>query len=151
MTDSMRPPAAPRPPAARPTPGPHPGDDRSLGDLFSELTSETTTLVRQEIALAKTEIKADAKKAGASAGAAVSGGLVAYAGLIVLLVGLGWGLNSLIGSTWLGLVIVGLAVAGLGYVMLQKGLATLKTIDPTPERTIQTLKEDKEWLTNQTP
>lgn len=143
---------APIPSAATPPPavGPRPGDDRSLGDLFSELTSETTALVRQEIALAKTELTTDAKKAGANAGLAVGGGLAAYAGFVVLLVGLGLGLNALLDSPWLGLAIVGLAVLVIGSVVLQKGLATLRRIDPTPERTIQTLKEDREWLKNQT-
>ena len=125
-------------------------DDRSLGDLFSELTTETTTLVRQEIALAKTELTADAKKAGASAGLAAGGGMVAYAGFVVLLVALGLGLNTLLDSEWLGLLIVGLVVLVVGAVVLMKGLAALKAINPTPERTLQTLKDDKQWLKNQT-
>ncbi|HEX8299600.1 MAG TPA: phage holin family protein [Rubricoccaceae bacterium] len=125
-------------------------DDRSIGELFSELFSETSTLVRQEITLAKTEITQDAKKAGATAGTAVAGGAVAYAGLIVLLVGFGLGLNDLFDSPWLGMALVGLIVAVVGVVMLRNGLAALKKIDPTPERTLKTLKEDKEWLKNQT-
>ncbi|HEX8386209.1 MAG TPA: phage holin family protein [Rubricoccaceae bacterium] len=127
-------------------------DDRSIGDLFGELFRETSTLVRQEIALAKVEITTDAKAAGKDAGAAIAGGAVAYAGLIVLLAGLGWGLGELLGDDreWLGLTLVGLAVVIAGFLMLRGGLAALKKIDPTPERTIQTLKEDKEWLKNQT-
>ncbi|HEX9952055.1 MAG TPA: phage holin family protein [Rubricoccaceae bacterium] len=125
-------------------------DDRSIGELFSELFTETSTLVRQEITLAKTEITQDAKKAGATAGSAIAGGAVAYAGLIVLLIGLGFGLNELFDSNWLGLTLVGLVVAIAGVVMLRGGLAALKQIDPTPERTLKTLQEDKEWLKNQT-
>lgn len=136
----------------RPTSAPDPRtDDRSIGDLFGELFTETSTLVRQEIALAKVEITTDAKAAGKTAGTAIAGGAVAYAGLIVLLVGLGWGLGELLDDKeWLGITIVGLAVAVIGYFMLQGGLAALKKIDPTPERTIKTLKEDKEWLKHPT-
>ena len=141
-------PLAPRAPALR---APDPRlDDRSVGDLVGELFGEASTLIRQEVALAKTEITQDAKKAGASAGTAIAGGAVAYAGLIVLLVGLGFGLNELLDSDWLGLTLVGLIVAVGGGLLLRGGLAALKTIDPTPERTLKTLKEDKEWLKNQT-
>lgn len=146
MTAPLPPPHAGPPPV-----GPRPGDDRSLGDLFSELTTETTTLVRQEIALAKAEITADAKKAGTHAGAAIGGGLVAYAGFLVLLIALGAGLNDLFDSSWLGMLLVGLVAAIAGYLMLQKGLAALKTVNPVPERTLQTLHDDKQWLKNQTP
>ena len=125
-------------------------DDRSIGDLFGELFRETSTLVRQEITLAKTEITQDAKTAGKTAGTAVAGGAVAYAGLIVLLVGLGFGLGELLDSPWLGLTLIGAAVVIGGVVMLRGGLAALKQIDPTPERTLKTLKEDTEWLKNQT-
>ena len=125
-------------------------DDRSVGDLVGELFGEASTLIRQEVALAKTEITQDAKKAGVSAASAIAGGVVAYAGFIVLLIGLGFGLNDLFDSAWLGLTLVGLLVAVGGSLMLRSGLAALKAIDPTPERTLKTLKEDKEWLKNQT-
>ncbi len=140
------PPLDPLPP---PRPAPVP-DDRSIGDLLGELLRETSTLVRQEITLARTEITSDAKNAGRAAGSAAAGGAVAYAGFIVLLIGLGFGLNALLGSAWLGLLLVGLVVAVVGVVMLRGGLAALKQIDPTPERTLKTLQEDKEWIQNQT-
>lgn len=125
-------------------------DDRSLGDLFGELATETTTLVRQEITLAKTEITNDAKALGTNAGLAVGGGLVAYAGFVVLLVALGLGLNDLFNSSWTGLLVVAVVTLLVGYLVVRNGLAALKTVDPTPERTIQTLQEDKEWLKTQT-
>ena len=150
-------PLAAVPPAGAPTPGgvppapdPH-NDPRSVGDLVGELLSESTTLVKQEIALAKTEITRDAKTAAVSAGAAVAGGAVAYAGFIALVVGLGWGLGELLGDLeWLGITLAGLVVIVIGAVMLKGGLEKLKDVDPAPERTIQTLKEDKQWLKDQT-
>ena len=64
--------------------------------------------------------------------------------------GLGLGLGELFDNPWLGVTLVGLVVVIAGVVMLRGGLAALKKVDPTPERTIQTLKEDKEWLKNPT-
>ena len=126
------------------------GDPRSLGDLFSELATETTTLVRQEIALASKEIREEIRTASKNVASIAAGGALAYAGLIVLLMGLGWLLGELLfDAEWLGLLIVGLVVALIGYALVKKGLDTLKQMDPAPERTIQTLKEDKEWLKNE--
>ena len=147
------------PPAGRPyagegapvAPPPH-MDPRSVGDLFRELASETSTLLRQEVALAKTEIKEEARTASAHVATTAAGGAVAYAGLIVLLTGLGFALGELFGDDllWLGLLLVGLVAAAVGYGLLKKGLGGLKTVNPAPERTIETLKEDKQWLQNET-
>lgn len=129
-----------------------PVDDRSVGDLVSELFTETGTLVRQEVQLAKTEARQELKEAGAAVGSAVAGGAVAYAGLIALVIGLGWGLGELLdGAEWLGIIIVGLIVAIIGYVLLKKGLDKIQQLSPPLDTTTQTLKEDKQWLKTQTP
>ena len=131
------------------------GDDRSIGDLFSELTSETTTLVKQEIRLVKAEATQEARAAGAAIGSALAGGAVAYTGLITLVIGLGWGLGKLLDEDldmiWLGLLIVGAIVALIGYFMLKKGLDKIQRLSPPLDTTTQTLKEDKQWLKAQTP
>lgn len=139
------------PPGPPSRPRPH-TDDRSLGDLLGELAGETTTLVKQEIALAKTEIREEVRTAGKNAGIVAAGGAVAYTGLIAVVIGLGWFLGELLADAeWLGILIVGLIVTAIGYALVQKGLTTLKDMDKKPERTIKTLKEDKEWLKNETP
>ena len=120
-------------------------DDRSLGELFSELTAEVQTLVRQEIELARTEATAKATKAGKQAGFIGAGGAVAYAGLIVLLMGVAF-LLALIIPLWLATIITGAAVILLGYSFVQKGLKGLKQINFTLERTAETIKEDKKWM-----
>ena len=130
--------------------------ERSIGDLFSELTSETTTLVKQEIRLVKAEATQEAKAAGAAIGSAVAGGAVAYTGLITLVIGLGWGLGKLMDEDldmiWLGLIIVGALVALVGFFLLKKGLDKIKDLSSNPlDTTTQTLKEDKQWLKEQTP
>jgi hypothetical protein len=137
------------PPAIAPPPPPRPrADERSIGDLLGELANETTTLLKQELALAKVEIRQEVRIAARNSAYVAAGGAVAYAGAIVLLIGLGWLIGQLLGATliWLGLLLVGAIVAGAGYALVQKGLSTLQDMDATPERTAETLKENKQWL-----
>ena len=126
-----------------------PRDQRSLGELFSELTNEITTLVRQEMQLAKTEMTQKASSAGKDVGMIGAGGALAYAGLLALIAALIIGLGEFI-PMWLSALIVGLVVVVIGYVLIRRGLNALKNLDPTPRQTIETLKEDKEWVKEQT-
>jgi ElaB/YqjD/DUF883 family membrane-anchored ribosome-binding protein len=123
----------------------------SLFALLRALTGNTRTFIRQEVQLAKTEISEKASRMGKNATALAVGGAIAYAGAIVLLVGLGWlagyglreaGLNPLLANS-LGVIAVGILIAVLGSVVLFKGLNTLKRETLKPERTIQTLQELK--------
>ncbi len=125
------------------------GDDRSLGELFAELTKETTTLVRQEVQLAKTELSQKATEAGKDVGFLGAGGALAYAGLLAIIAGIVLALGELI-PLWVSALLVGLVVAAIGYFLVRKGLNALKQGALVPEQTIQTLKEDKEWAKDQT-
>jgi hypothetical protein len=123
-------------------------EERSLGELFAELASETSTLVRQEFQLAKTELSQKAAHAGRNAGLIGAGGAVAYAGLLALVAAAIIGLGYFI-PLWLSALIVGLVAAGIGYALLQTGLSALKRMDPTPRQTVESLREDKEWAKEQ--
>lgn len=124
-------------------------EERSIGELFADLASETSNLVRQEMQLAKTELTQKVSSAGKDAGLIGAGGALAYAGLLALLAAAVIGLGQLI-PMWLSALIVGLVVLGVGYVLIQRGLSGLKRIDPTPRETIQTIKEDVEMVKEQT-
>lgn len=125
-------------------------EERSLGDLFSELASETSNLVRQEVALAQVEITNKATKAGTNIGYLVVGGAVLYAALLTLLAALVTGMADLFEiSLWIPALIVGLIVAGVGYWMISSALDALKNMNFTPQQTVETLKEDAEWLKDQ--
>lgn len=124
-------------------------DNRSLGELFAELTKETTTLVRQEVALAKTEMTQKAAEVGKDVGFLAAGGAVAYAGLLAIVAGVVLALGQII-PLWISALLVGLMIAAIGYFLVRKGLNALKQVKPVPEQTIQTLKEDKEWAKDQT-
>ena len=125
------------------------GDDRSLGELFSELSQETTTLIRQEVNLAKTEMSQKASRVGKDVGFLAAGGAVAYAGLLAIIAGV-IALLGLVIPLWLSALLVGVVVAGVGYFLVRKGLDALKQEELTPRQTIETLKEDKQWARDQT-
>ena len=133
-------------------------EERSLGDLFSELASETSTLVRQEVALAQTELTQKATSVGKNVGFLAAGSAVGYTALLVILAAVVIGLTQLISSltgwqlitsAWISAAIVGLAVGGVAYFLVTSALAKLKETDLTPKQTVETLKEDAEWLKNQ--
>lgn len=122
--------------------------ERSLGELFSELSQETSTLIRQEVQLAKAEVTRTATRAGKEVAFMAAGGFIAYAGFLALIAAAIFGVAEFL-PLWLSALLVGVIVAGVGYLLLQKGMNGLKEIDPAPRRTIETLKEDKEWLKQQ--
>lgn len=125
-------------------------EERSIGELFSELTRETSELVRQEMTLAKSELTQKASKAGKDIGSLAIGGAVAYAGLLAIIAAVIIGLASVGVSWWLSALLVGLVVAGVGFFLVQRGLSALKEIDLAPQKTIETLKEETEWVKEQT-
>lgn len=124
-------------------------EERSVGELLGELTHDMGTLVRQEVALAKTEMSdkisrltGDLVAVGAGALVAWIGGLTLVAALVLVLVAIGV-------AAWLSALLVGGVLAGAGYVMLQKGLGNLKRADLAPTRTVGTLKADVQWAKEQ--
>jgi hypothetical protein len=124
-------------------------ENLSLGELFAELSRESTTLVRQEIALAKTEIFQKASRVGKDIGFLFVGGAVLYAGFLAIMGAVILLLGALI-PWWLAALLVGVIVAGVGYGMVQKGRDALTHEDLAPRRTLDELKESAEWAKEQT-
>lgn len=122
--------------------------------LLKKLRDDTTTLVRDEISLAKTEISEKIATTSRNVGYLAAGALVAYAALILILQGLSLMLReqfilhgmSEANATLLGFLIVGVVVGMIGAVLIVKALNTLKKESLTPTKTAETLKEDKEWV-----
>jgi hypothetical protein len=128
-------------------------DDRSIGQLLKELTQESSTLLKQEVDLAKTEMSEKASRLGANLGEVAVGGSVAFLGAIALLLAVVYGLTSLLNkfmslgvAAWLAPLIVGVVLAAIGYSLVKKALATLKQEGIAPTKTTQSLQENKEWL-----
>jgi len=123
-------------------------EDRSLGDLFSELAAETSTLVRQEVALAQTELTQKATSVGKNVGFLVVGGAVGYAALLAFLAAAIIGLTYFV-PAWAAALIVGAVVGIVAFLLISSALKALKNTSLTPNQTVETLKEDAEWLKNQ--
>jgi hypothetical protein len=124
-------------------------DERSLGDLFSDLSRETTTLVRQEVQLAKAELTQSATEAARGIGMLVAGGAVAYAGLLFLLLAIVFGLIEVGWDAWVSALVVGLVVVAIGAILVLRARESLKPANLAPQKTVETLKEDAAWAKEQ--
>lgn len=124
-------------------------DERSLGELFSHLWTDTRTLISKEVELAKTEMSEKASVMSKSLAFLAAGGFVAYAGFLAILAAIIVGLGAFI-PMWLSALIVGLIVAGIGYALVRKGMDGLKPQNLAPQETAASIKETKEWAQNQT-
>jgi len=131
------------------------GAGDSIAELLKELRDESVTLMRQELALARTEIGEKASKAARNTAYTGVGAVLLYAGAFFILSAVAVGLALLLNrwgmaphGWWLGPLIVGGIVAAIGGSLTSKGIATLKEQSLVPEKTVETLKEDKQWLAN---
>ena len=131
----------------------------SITSLLRDLRDESTTLLRQEVALAKTEMKENVSRLTSHAVHIAVGGFVAYAGIIVLLIGIGHLLGALLiragldeqVAQWLAPSIVGLLVAIIGWVMVSKARNAMVHDDIAPRQTIDSLRENKQWVQSKLP
>jgi hypothetical protein len=124
-------------------------ESKTLGELFADLSRDTAMLVHKEVELARTELSATASRITRHVVFIAAGGFLAYAGLLVLL-GACVVLLQVAGLTWwASALIVGIVVALVGYLLLQRGLSALQKGSLVPTETIQTLKENAEWVKGQ--
>jgi hypothetical protein len=122
--------------------------DQSLGSLFSELADDMSTLVRQEIQLVQTETMEKVSTATRGIIMLVAGGLIAYAGLIALVIAGAIALGAIM-PYWLSSLIAGVVVIIIGAGILMTGRTMVSNINPVPEKTIETLKDDANWAKEQ--
>ncbi len=129
--------------------GRSPGEGEGLGSLISGTIKDLQELMRAEVQLAKTELKEDAAAAGRGIGFIAAGALVGLVGFIFLMLAVAYLLDQWIEEFWISAGIVGLALAVVAAVLAQSGRSKLRAANLKPERTIDTLKEDKEWAKQQ--
>ena len=123
-------------------------ESESLGDLFSRLTEDLSRLVRDEVELAKVEINAtveNVKAGGVSIGVAGLLGLMAF---VMLSFAAAWGLAEVV-PEGVAFLIVGAAYGLVALALLALGRQRLKAVQPVPEQTVETLKEDVAWAKEQ--
>jgi hypothetical protein len=117
--------------------------ERSIGELFGQLSQDMSLLFRQEIQLARAEMSEKISRLTTNLISVIAGGFVAYVGALAIGAALILALHELASiSPWVSALIVGLAFAIAGYLMLQRGLTELKRVDMAPRRTVENLKED---------
>jgi hypothetical protein len=132
-------------------PGPEPGDlrERPIGELLKQLSQETTTLVRQELDLAKAEMAQKSKQAGLGAGMFGGAGAAALLGLGALTAAATAALDHAI-ALWLAALILALLwLAAAGVLALHGKSKVQQATPPVPENTRQSVKEDVEWAKTQ--
>ena len=125
-------------------------DDRSVGQMFADLSREIRTLIQQETQLAKTELSEKASQMMKGVAYIAGGGLLAYGGVLAVVAAIVLVLIALGLPPWAGALIGGLVIAGAGYLLIRIGLAALRPRELAPRHTIETLKEDAQWLRSQT-
>ncbi|MFD1829365.1 phage holin family protein [Streptomyces desertarenae] len=123
--------------------------DRSIGELLSAVTADAQKLLRQEIELAKAEVREEATKAGKAAGMYGGAGFAGYMTALFASLALVFALANVMDWGWAALIVTALwAVAAL--VLYSMGRSRMKQVHPKPERTVQTLKEDAAWARHPT-
>lgn len=124
-------------------------DDRSLGQLFGDLSRQLGALVQQEIALAKTEMTSKATSVGKDATMLGAGAALAYAAVLIGLVTVGLLLIQIGLEPWLAFLVVTVVTGIAAAVLIQRGRAQLAQTDLAPRETIKTLKDDAAWAKEQ--
>jgi len=119
--------------------------ERPLTDLFGDLVRELGVLFHNELRLAKTEMVEKTSTVGRNVGLVSAGGALGLAGVLALLGAVILVLSNVM-PLWFSSLLVGLFVTSIGYFLIQKGLTALRQIDLAPRETVQTLKEDKQWV-----
>lgn len=133
-------------------------DGRSLFDLFRDLRDDARLMLRQEVALAKAETSEKVSRLIRNVVFLLVGGAIAYAGFLFLLIAASYGIALGLGSaeaglgtwSWLAPLIVGLVVCIIGGALIGKGVATLRRESLSPERTVASLEESRQWIASET-
>lgn len=126
-----------------------PRTERSIGDLFADLSQQTSLLIRQEVQLARTELSQKATQVGRAGAMLGAGGLIANAALLtftatIVLLLVQWGVDA-----WAAAGLTAVLLAAVGYVLVRSGLRQLRQ-PMAPVETMDSIKETAQWLKNET-
>ena len=115
--------------------------ERTLGQLVADATRDISSIVHSEVALAKAEIAADAKKAGAGAGMFVTAGVLAFLALILLLIAAAYGLVAAGLPPWAAFLIVAGVLLVIGAILVLAGKHNFDNLKGKPERAIKSTQD----------
>jgi hypothetical protein len=114
--------------------------DVSVGDLLGQVAQDLSTLMRQEIDLAKAEVKQEVTKTGKAAGMLGGAGFAGYMVLLFGSIAAWWGLANVMDQGWAALIVTAVW-AVIGAVLVVVGRRRIQEVNPKPERTVETVKE----------
>ena len=124
-------------------------DAESIGSLIGQVANDVSKLFRQEVALAKAELKEEAAKAGKAGGMLAGAGFAGYMVAVLVSLALVFALGAVMPLGWAALI-VAVIWAVVGGVLYAVGRSRLKQVDPVPRQTVETLREDAQWVRDQT-
>jgi hypothetical protein len=122
-----------------------PPRDESIGNLIGQVAGDVSTLFRQEVALAKAELKEEAVKAAKAGGMLAGAGFAGYMVAVLLSLALVFALDAVMPLGWAA-VIVAVIWAIIGGVLYAVGRNRMNDVDPVPRQTVETLREDAQWV-----
>lgn len=131
----------------------HARPEPSIGHLLRDLRDETSTLLKQEAALIRSEVSQKVKQAAIDAAKVPAGALIAYAGAVLVLIGISCllayalsaaGVPTLL-AAFLGFTVIGAIAGGVGFALAKKSASRLAHEDVTPHETIQSARENARW------
>jgi hypothetical protein len=123
--------------------------DASLPELLSRLISQSSTLFREELQLAKTELRQEIRKAGRAGGMFGAAAATGFLAVLLLSFAAAWGLGDLTEQPWLGFLIVGVIWAIVAGVLAMQGKSAADEVDASLPETTKSVKEDVQWAKNQ--
>jgi ABC-type antimicrobial peptide transport system permease subunit len=124
-------------------------DTKSIGQLIGDVSDDLSRLFRQEVELAKAEVRAEASKAGKAAGMLGGAGVAAHMAALLLSLAVMFALGAAMPLGWAALIVT-VVWALAAAVLYSSGRAKMRTLSPVPKRTVETLKEDAQWLKHPT-
>jgi len=142
-------PTVPGPPVGPPVGSANDPGDESIGSLIGQVAGDVSKLFRQEVALAKAELKEEAAKAGKAGGMLAGAGFAGYMVAVLLSLALVFALGAVMPLGWAALI-VAIIWAVIGGVLYAVGRNRMKQVDPVPRQTVETLREDAQWVRDQT-
>lgn len=119
----------------------------STGHLVTEVVADISTLFRQEVALAKAEIREEARKAGKGAGMFAGAGGAGLFMLLFALLAIMFGLGEVMALGWAALIVT-VVLGAVAAVLALSGRSTVRKVHPAPTQTVETLREDVQWAQN---
>jgi uncharacterized membrane protein YqjE len=125
------------------------GNGRSIADVLQDIVANVQTIIRAEIRLAKTEVKEEITKARAAAGIMAGGAVAALFTVWLLLLTIFFALATIM-PFWAAALVLLIVMAIVTAILLTAGRKRLKAVNTKPEKTIETMKENVQWVKTQT-